>query len=72
MMPVFGERWYNFGNKTWAMRARDLARLRRAESMMAPRMCEVSLKDRKRGESLRHLMCREQDPENKVEMVWAC
>ena len=37
--------------------------------MMERRIGGVSLKDRKRGESLRHLMCRKQDLESKVE-IW--
>ena len=38
--------------RTWAIKAEDLARLRRAERMMVRRMCGVSLKDRKRSDEL--------------------
>ena len=41
-----------YGSETWAMKAEDLARLRRAERMMVRRMCGVSLNDRKRGDEL--------------------
>ena len=34
------------------MKAKDLARLGRAERMMVRRMCEVSLKDRKHSDEL--------------------
>ena len=45
-----------YGSETWAMKAEDLARLKRAERMMVRRMCGVSLNDRKRGgELLRRL-----------------
>ena len=39
------------GSETWAIKAEDLARLRRAERMIR-RMCGVSLKDRKRSDEL--------------------
>ena len=39
-----------YGSETWAIKADDLARLRRAERMMVRRMCGVSLKDRKRSD----------------------
>ena len=32
-----------YGSETWAIKAEDLARLRRAERMMVRRMCGVSL-----------------------------
>ena len=41
-----------YGSETWAIKARTLARLRRAERMMVRRMCGVSLKDRKRSDEL--------------------
>ena len=41
-----------YGSETWAIKAEDLARLRRAERMMVRRMCGVSLKDRKRSDEL--------------------
>ena len=42
-----------YGSETWAMKAGDLVRLRRAERMMVRRMCGgVSLKDRKRSDEL--------------------
>ena len=45
-----------YGSETWAMKAGDLVRLRRAERMIVRRMCGVSLKDRKRSnELLSHL-----------------
>ena len=44
MMPVYRECWYMV-SETWAIKAEDLARLRRAERMMVRRMCGVSLKD---------------------------
>ena len=40
-----------YGSETWAIKAEDLARLRRAERMMVRRMCgSVLLKDRKRSD----------------------
>ena len=39
-----------YGSETWAMKAGDLDRLRRAERRMVRRMCGVSLKDRKRSD----------------------
>ena len=36
-----------YGNETWALKAGDLVRLRRAKRMMVRRMCGVYLKDRK-------------------------
>ena len=41
-----------YGSETWAIKAEELARLRRAERMMVRRMCGVSLKDRKRSDEL--------------------
>ena len=41
-----------YGSETWAIKAEDLASLRRAERMMVRRMCGVSLKDRKRSDEL--------------------
>ena len=51
MMPVY-KRVLVYGSETWAIKAEDLARLRRAERMMVRRMCGVSLKDRKRSDEL--------------------
>ena len=41
-----------YGSETWAMKAGDLVRLRRADRMMVRRRCVVSLKDRKRSDEL--------------------
>ena len=45
-----------YGTETWVMKAENLQSLERAERMMVRRMCDVSLKDRKRSEDLYSLL----------------
>ena len=73
MKPVF--RVLVYGSETWAMKAGDLARLRRAERMMVQRIFKESLKDRKRSDELLSRLSIE-CVENKIQrarlMVRAC
>jgi len=45
-----------YGTETWAVKAKNLQSLGRAERMMMRWMCDVSLKDRKRSEVLYSLL----------------